>query len=71
MNIHLFICSLLDTFSETQIIVSNERVENKQWIGKNLEWNDCGLILSYYPGIRLGGLRKTTKDLSQDSRSAS
>jgi hypothetical protein len=25
--------------------------------------------LRYYPGIRLGGLRKTTKNLSQGSRS--
>jgi hypothetical protein len=28
-----------------------------------------GLIFRYYPGIRLEGLRKTTKSLSQDSRS--
>jgi hypothetical protein len=28
-----------------------------------------GLIFRYYPGIRLEGLRKTTKPLSQDSRS--
>jgi hypothetical protein len=29
-----------------------------------------GLILRYYPGIRMEGLRKTTKNLTQDSRSA-
>jgi hypothetical protein len=28
-----------------------------------------GLILRYYPGIRVEGLRKTTKNLNQDSRS--
>jgi len=27
------------------------------------------LILMYYPGIRLEGLRKTTKNLNEDSRS--
>jgi len=30
---------------------------------------ETGLILTYYPGIRLEGLRGTTKTLSQDSRS--
>jgi hypothetical protein len=28
-----------------------------------------GLITRYYPGIRLEGLRKTTKDLNRDSQS--
>jgi hypothetical protein len=28
-----------------------------------------GLILRYYPGIRLEGLRKTTESLSLDNRS--
>jgi hypothetical protein len=28
---------------------------------KDLEGRDCGLILKYYPGIRLEGLWKTTK----------
>jgi hypothetical protein len=28
-----------------------------------------GLILRYYPGIRLEGVKKTTKNLRQDSRS--
>jgi hypothetical protein len=28
-----------------------------------------GLISRYYPGIRLEGLRKTTRNLNQDSRS--
>jgi hypothetical protein len=29
-----------------------------------------GLILRYYPGICLEGLRETTENLSQDSRSS-
>jgi hypothetical protein len=37
---------------------------------KNLEGNGRGLILSYYPIIRLKGLRKTTKIVSQNIRSA-
>jgi hypothetical protein len=28
-----------------------------------------GIILRYYPGIRLEGLRKTTKNFNHDSRS--
>jgi hypothetical protein len=39
------------------------------WIGKNFEGSDRGLILGYYLGIRLDGLRKTTENLSQGSRS--
>jgi hypothetical protein len=35
----------------------------------DLEGSGCGLILRHYPGIRLDGLRKTHKHLSQDSRS--
>jgi hypothetical protein len=42
-------------------------VINELLIGKDLEGSGCGLILRYYPGISLWGLRKTTK--SQDSRS--
>jgi hypothetical protein len=34
-----------------------------------MEVSDRGLILRYYPGIRLEGLRKTTEILSQDSLS--
>jgi hypothetical protein len=33
-----------------------------------MEGSNRGLLLKYYPGIRLEGLRKTTKNLSQDSR---
>jgi hypothetical protein len=31
-----------------------------------LEGSSCGPILKYYPGIRLEGLRKTTKNLYPD-----
>jgi hypothetical protein len=41
-----------------------------------MNWKGCGRKwswpnLKYYPGICLEGLRKATKTLSQDSRSAS
>jgi hypothetical protein len=42
-------------------------VISELWIGKKLEENGRGLILRYYPNIHLEGLRKTTKNLSQDS----
>jgi hypothetical protein len=60
----LFICSLFyGVFSLTKNIAISE------WrIGKDLEGSGRGLILKYYSGIRVEGLRKTTKDLSQDSR---
>jgi hypothetical protein len=38
-------------------------------IGKDLEGSGRGLVLRYYPGIRLARLRKTTINLSQDIRS--
>jgi hypothetical protein len=41
-------------------------VRSECWIGKDLEGNCRGLILRYYPGIRLEELRKSTKTLSQD-----
>jgi hypothetical protein len=41
-----------------------------EWrIRKEVEGSSCGLILKYYSGICLEELKKTTKDLSQDSRS--
>jgi hypothetical protein len=40
--------------------VSNERVISEWWIGKNLEGSGGGLILRFYPGILLEGLRTTS-----------
>jgi hypothetical protein len=37
--------------------------------GKDLERGGRGIILRYHPGMLLEGLRKNTKNLSQDSRS--
>jgi hypothetical protein len=37
----------------------------------NTEGSGRGLILGYYPGIRMEGLRRTTEDFSQDSQSLS
>jgi hypothetical protein len=64
-------CSLFyDAFSVTKTyIASNKRVTSKLWFGKDLEESGRDLILRYYPGIHLQGLRETTKNLSQDSRS--
>jgi hypothetical protein len=42
---------------------------NDNEFGKDLVGSGLGLLLRYYPGIRLEGLRKTTKTLNQDSRS--
>jgi hypothetical protein len=43
---------------------------NKLLIGKDLDGNDRGLVLRYYPGMRQEGLKKTTETLSQDIWSA-
>jgi hypothetical protein len=39
------------------------------WPEKNLQGSGRGLILRYYPGIRMEGMRKTSKLLGQGSRS--
>jgi hypothetical protein len=46
---------------------SNKRVITDGRNGKDLEESSHGLILWYYQGICLEGLRKITKILSQDS----
>jgi hypothetical protein len=57
-------------FSVTRLCSVNDRVISEWWwIGKDLVGSDRSLILRYYPGIRLEGLRKTTKILNQDSLS--
>jgi hypothetical protein len=44
-------------------VASNKRVIREWWIWKDLEGRGRSLILRYYPGIHLEGLRKTTKTL--------
>jgi hypothetical protein len=48
----------------------DDRMVSEWWIGMDLVGRGRGLILRYYPGIRLEGPRKTTKNLNQDSRSS-
>jgi hypothetical protein len=57
-------------FLVTRLYSVDERLLS-DWrrIGKDLKGSGSGLILRYYPGISMEGLRKTTKNLSQDSRS--
>jgi hypothetical protein len=70
--VYLFVCGLFcGVFSVTKDIVSNGRVISEWRIGKDFERSGSALILRYYPGIRLEILRKTMKNLSQDSRSPS
>jgi hypothetical protein len=49
--------------------VSDRVISEWWWIGKDLVESGHGLILRYCPGMRLEGLRKTTKNVNQDSRS--
>jgi hypothetical protein len=57
-------------FSVTRLNSVDGRVTSEWWwTGKDLVGRGRDLILRYYPGIRMDGLRKTTKHLNQDSRS--
>jgi hypothetical protein len=56
-------------FSATRLYSVGDRVKSERWIGKDLVANGRGLILRYYPCIRLEVLRETTKHLSQHSLS--
>jgi hypothetical protein len=49
--------------------VDNRIISEWWYIGKDLVGSSCGLILRYYPGIRLEGLRKNTKNRNQEGRS--
>jgi hypothetical protein len=57
-----------DTFSVTRLYSVDDRI-SEWWNGKDLVGSMHGLIWRYYPGIRLEGLRETTKNVSQDSQS--
>jgi hypothetical protein len=58
-----------DVFEIKDYKASNKRVINEWWIRKDLEESGRRIILRYYLGIRMEGLRKSTKNVSQDSRS--
>jgi hypothetical protein len=47
--------------------VSDRVISEWWWIGKDLVESGHGLILRYCPGMRLEGLRKTKKNVKQDS----
>jgi hypothetical protein len=66
----LFVVCLTTLFSYLGYVASNDRAISEWWIGSELKESGHGLILRYYPGICLKGLGKTTKSLSQDSRSS-
>jgi hypothetical protein len=41
--------------------IKKKRVVSELWIGNDLEGSCLGIILKYYPGIRLERLRKSKK----------
>jgi hypothetical protein len=57
-----------DAFSGTRLYNVDDRIVSEWWwIGSDLVGSGHGLVLRHYPGIRLEGLGKTTKNLNQDS----
>jgi hypothetical protein len=60
---------LTTLFSVTRLHSVDDRVSDWWWIGKDLVGTGRDLILRYYPGIHLEGLKKSKKNLNQDSRS--
>jgi hypothetical protein len=61
---------LYDTFSVTRLYSIDDRVIIELWwTGKDLAGSGHDLTLKYYPSIHLEGLRKTTRNRNQDSRS--
>jgi hypothetical protein len=57
-----FSCWLFHYAFSIYYTVSDERTPNEYWIRKNLEGSGCSLM-SYYTGICIEGLRKTTNKL--------
>jgi hypothetical protein len=57
----LFVVYLTTLFRNSDYTMSNEMVISERWSGKDFEGSGHGLILRYYPGIRLEGQRKTMK----------
>jgi hypothetical protein len=58
---------IYDGFSVTRLYSVDDRVISKLLIGKDFAGSGRGLILRYYPSIRLEGQRKITKKLSRSS----
>jgi hypothetical protein len=58
-----------DAFSVTRLYSVDDRMIRERLIGQDSVGSGRGLIVRYYPGIRLEGLRKMTKNLNQNSRS--
>jgi hypothetical protein len=51
-----------DAFSVTRLFSADGRMISEWWwIVKDLAGSGCGLVLRHYPGIRVEGLRKSTK----------
>jgi hypothetical protein len=62
---------LYGAFSVTRLYSADGRVISERWwIGNDFVGSSRGLNLRYFPGIRLEGLRKSTKNLYQDSLSS-
>jgi hypothetical protein len=59
---------ILRHYGISNCMASNDRMINKQWIGKDVEGSGRGINLRYCPNICLKELRTATKNLSQDSR---
>jgi hypothetical protein len=60
----LVVYLLYDAFWVTRLYGIDDRVTSEWWIRKNFVGSGRGLILRYYPGIRLEGLRKTTNSVT-------
>jgi hypothetical protein len=60
---------ILRRFSVTRLYSVDDRMISGWWIGKDVVGSGRGLILRYYTGIFLEGLRKIKKTASQDGRS--
>jgi hypothetical protein len=56
-------------FSVSSLYSVDDRISERRWIGKDLVGSDRSIILRFYCGIGLNGLRKTTKNLDENSRS--
>jgi hypothetical protein len=61
-----FVVYFNGAFSVTRLYSVDDGIIEWWSLGKDLVESGRGQILRYYPGIRLEGLQKTTKNLNQD-----